>query len=54
MLSMVAHACHLSYEGSLNKRILIPADLGINVRPYLKRYQSEKELGHGSNDRVPV
>jgi hypothetical protein len=39
---MVAHACHPSYERSLNRRIMA---LGINVRPYLKSNQSKKSWG---------
>jgi hypothetical protein len=30
------YAYHLSYVGSINRRIAVHAGLGINARPYLK------------------
>jgi hypothetical protein len=33
---VVACACHLSYVGSINRRIVIQAGLGKTIRPALK------------------
>jgi hypothetical protein len=35
-LGVVACACHPSYKGSINRKIVVQAGLGINLRPYLK------------------
>jgi hypothetical protein len=35
-LSMVTHACYPSYVGSINKRIIVQDDLGVNARAYSK------------------
>jgi hypothetical protein len=34
---MVAHDCHLSYKGSINRRIMVQTDLDINVTPHFKK-----------------
>jgi hypothetical protein len=39
---VVVHVCHLSYAGSINRRIMGP---GINSRPYLKNEEIKKGLG---------
>jgi hypothetical protein len=41
---MVAHACHLSYAGNINKRTEVQAGQGTNSRLYLKILK-QKELG---------
>jgi hypothetical protein len=33
---VTAHTCHPSYVEELNRRIIVQAGTGINVRPYLK------------------
>jgi hypothetical protein len=35
-LGLVVHTCYSSYTGSINRRIEVLADPGINTRPYLK------------------
>jgi hypothetical protein len=35
-LGVVGCTCHPSYMGSINRRIVVQADLGISVRPYSK------------------
>jgi hypothetical protein len=52
---MVAHACHPSYAGSINRRITVQADLSVNVRPYLKKIpESKKGWGHSLSGRAPA
>jgi hypothetical protein len=51
---MVVHACHLRYMGSINRRDVIQAGLGINERPHSKNTNSKKSWGCGSNGRAPV
>jgi hypothetical protein len=41
-LGMVEHSCHPSYAGSINRRTIVQASLGINMRPYHKNNQSKK------------
>jgi hypothetical protein len=36
-LSMVAHTCHHSYMGSINRRITVQASLGIKSETLLKK-----------------
>jgi hypothetical protein len=43
---------HHRYPGNVNRRIMVQADPGINVRPYLKINQCKKIWGHGSTGRV--
>jgi hypothetical protein len=42
-LGVVAHACHPSYTGNINRRITIQASLGINARLYSKKTYKEKK-----------
>jgi hypothetical protein len=51
---MVAHACHPSYVGSINRRITVQANLGINVRPQSKNKKRKNGWWSGSHDREPV
>jgi hypothetical protein len=44
-LGTVVCACHLSYMGSVNRRILAQPGLGIKVRPYLQNNKSSKGWG---------
>jgi hypothetical protein len=47
---MVAYTCHPSYTGSTNKRTAVQANLGKNVKPYLKKKKKEeakRAWGHG-------
>jgi hypothetical protein len=44
-LGVVAHTCHPSYAGSINRRIMVQTSQSINVIPYWKC---------GSNSRVPA
>jgi hypothetical protein len=39
-LVVVAHDCHPSYMGSINRRITVQAGQGISERPYLKNKQN--------------
>jgi hypothetical protein len=49
---MVAHTCHPSYAGIINRSSADQASLGINVRPYSKTTESRKGWGNGSNGGV--
>jgi ribosomal protein L31 len=40
---MVAYTCHPSYTGSTNKRTAVQANLGKNVKPYLKKKKKKKK-----------
>jgi hypothetical protein len=43
----------LSYMESTNKRFPVEADLGMNVKPCLKKYINQEGLRCGSSSRVP-
>jgi hypothetical protein len=34
--------CYFTYAGSINRKIMVQASPGINVRPYLRNNQSKK------------
>jgi hypothetical protein len=42
---MVVHACHLRYMGSINRRDVIQAGLGINVRDPIQKIPTAKRAG---------
>jgi hypothetical protein len=48
-LGTVAHVCHTSYPGSINRRLVMQVGPGKNARPYPK-----KRLGHGLAGQVPA
>jgi hypothetical protein len=41
----MVHACHLSYVGSINRRVEVQTGVGINVSPYLKNNLIRKVHG---------
>jgi hypothetical protein len=43
------NTCHPSYEGSINRRTVVQASLGINVRTCLKNTYSKKDWGYDPN-----
>jgi hypothetical protein len=45
MLGMVVHACHLSYAGSIDSRIVVYTSLGKTPDPIQKNYLKQKGLG---------
>jgi hypothetical protein len=49
---MVAHICHPNYMGSINRKIMVQASLGIKLDPHLKNKQSNKGWeGRGGGQR---
>jgi hypothetical protein len=53
-LDIVVHACHPSYAGSINRRIMVQAGQSIKARPYLKNSKSKKDPGVAQVVRVRV
>jgi hypothetical protein len=51
---MVAHTCHPSYVGSVNRRIMVQGSLGINTRTYSKNIYSKKSAEGIENARSLV
>jgi hypothetical protein len=44
-LGVVVHTCHLNYVGSINRRIVVQAGLGMKGRPSLKNNPKGKKSG---------
>jgi hypothetical protein len=51
---MVAPAYNPGCAGRINKRIMIQAGLGKNMRPCPKITNAKKDWGHGSRGRTPA
>jgi hypothetical protein len=49
---VVEYAYNPNYAGSINRRFMMQAGLGLNVRLYSKN--NTKGLDHGSSGRVPA
>jgi hypothetical protein len=51
---MVLHAYHPSCAGSVNRKIKVWANLGINKRFYSEKYLKQKGLGEWLNGEAPT
>jgi hypothetical protein len=41
----MAHACHSSYTGNINRRVSVQANQDINVKPYFRKITKVKRAG---------
>jgi hypothetical protein len=53
-MGMVAHTCHHSYAGSINRGIMIEPSQGRKARPYLKNNKNKKGWEYDLSDSVPA